>query len=51
MPFPVQIGDSLGIAPAPPAAPVTAPIATAPLPPAPPTGGMVSPMPLLDALP
>lgn len=51
MPFPVQIGDNIGIAPAPPAAPVTTPIATAPLPPAPPTGGVASPLPLLDALP
>lgn len=51
MPFPIQIGDQLGIAPAPPAAPVTGPIATAPIAPAPPTGGAVSPLPLLDALP
>lgn len=51
MPFPIQIGDNIGIAPAPPAAPVTGPLPTAPQPLAPPTGGVASPLPLLDALP
>lgn len=50
MPFPIQIGDSLGIAPAPQAPPVTGPL-TAPVAPALPSGGAVSPMPLLNALP
>ena len=50
MPFPIQIGDQLGISPAPPAAPVTMPAFPAPLAPAAPSGGL-SPFPLLDALP
>jgi hypothetical protein len=60
MPFPVQIGDHLGIAPAPPAAPVTGPLTTPALPAAPAgtvpllpvaPGGVSGQMPLLNALP
>ena len=50
MPFPIQIGDQLGISPAPPAAPVTMPVGAGPLAPAPPIG-VINPLPLLDALP
>lgn len=60
MPFPIQIGDQLGISPAPQAAPVTGPIAPAPINPAlinpalmapAAPGGGFNPLPLLDALP
>lgn len=52
MPFPIAIGDQLGIGPAPQAEPVMMPPApVAPVAPAPPTGGAVSPLPLLNALP
>lgn len=56
MPFPIQIGDNLGIAPAPPAAPVTAPltappVGTVPLLPVSPSSGSAGQMPLLNALP
>lgn len=50
MPFPIQIGDNVGIAPAPPAAPVgVAP--SAPVLPLPPATGSTGQMPLLNALP
>ena len=53
MPFPIQIGDTPGISPAPVAAPVTVPPlgSIAPIAPAPPAGGALNPMPLLSALP
>jgi hypothetical protein len=52
MPFPIAIGDQVGIGPAPQADPVTLPPAgAAPIAPAPPTGGVASPLPLLNALP
>ena len=50
LPFPIQIGDNVGISPALPAAPVTAPVAAAPLTPDSLNGG-VNPLPLLAALP
>ena len=54
--FPMQIGDTLGIATASPAAPVTGPlmtppVSTVPLLPISPTGGSAGQMPLLNALP
>ena len=53
MPFPIQIGSTPGISPAPVAAPVTLPPAgaVAPIAPAPPAGGVLNPLPLLSALP
>jgi hypothetical protein len=53
MPFPIQIGDTPGISPAPVAAPVTLPPAggVAQIAPAPPVGGVLNPLPLLAALP
>lgn len=51
MPFPIQIGDQVGIAQPPPAAPVTAPQPAVPLLPVPPTTGGGGSMPLLNALP
>ena len=53
--LPLQIGDTLGIAPAPVAAPVTGPlttppVSTIPLLPVPPVGS-TGQMPLLNALP
>ena len=52
MPFPIQIGDAAGVAPAGAAVPLTAPAATAQIAVAPPAGGTaISPLPLLNALP
>ena len=53
MPFPIQIGSTPGISPAPVAAPVTLPPAgaVAPIAPAPPASGVLNPLPLLSALP
>lgn len=49
MPFPIQIGNTAGIAPSPVGAPVAGAVTPAPL--APPTGGVLNPLPLLAALP
>lgn len=52
MPFPIQLGDKLGVAPAAPAAPVAAPLGTPQVAVGPTTGTTpVSPLPLLNALP
>ncbi|MGV0990834.1 MAG: hypothetical protein ACOYBX_06950 [Mycobacterium sp.] len=52
VPFPIQIGDAAGVAPAGAAVPLTAPAATAQIAVAPPAGGTaISPLPLLNALP
>ena len=49
MPFPIQIGNTPGVAPTPVSAPVAGAVTPAPL--APPTGGVLNPLPLLAALP
>jgi len=49
MPFPIQIGNTAGVTPAPVSAPVAGAVTPAPL--APPTGGVLNPLPLLAALP
>ena len=53
VPFPIQVGDKLGISPAAPAAPAAAPLGTPQVAVAPATTGTapVNPFPLLNALP